>query len=53
MTDDEWLDEQQRQHNLNTYRWSEPKRRSRRYRFTDVQMLIAIRSLQKKEQPNG
>jgi hypothetical protein len=53
MTDpatDTWLDQQQRQHNLNTYRWPAEKRQPRpRYKFEPWHLAAAIRSLEKAE----
>jgi len=51
--DNQWMADQQRRHNLSTFKWPAPKPRPRRYRFTDRQMVIALRSLQKKEQKSN
>ena len=50
MTDAEWLVEQQRLHNLSTFRSVAEKRHTRRrYKFTPGQLAIAIRSAEKGE----
>lgn len=41
MTDLEWLDAQQREHNLASYRWPEEKPRRVRHTFTPEQLRIA------------
>jgi len=46
---DAWLDQQQRQHNLASFRWPE-KRLPKRHKFEPWQLAAAIRSLEKAEQ---
>lgn len=54
MTDDEWLADEQRRHNLSTYRWAaETRQPKRRYKFEPWQLAAAIKSLDKKENTNA
>lgn len=49
MTDREWLDAQQRQHNLASFTWREVRPRRRRYVFTEVQLRIAVECESRRE----